>query len=132
MEMEIVMAREANMDWIIHLDTDELLHSVSAKEYSLRQLLLDVPNNVDMVVFPNYESAIERDDIKEPFSEVSMFKKNYDHVTKETYFGLYKEVTRGNPNYFLTYGNGKTTAQVQDSRQKLRCCQSFTITILYL
>ena len=39
-----------------------------------------------------------------------MFKKNYDHVTKETYFGLYKEVTRGNPNYFLTYGNGKAVA----------------------
>ena len=93
MEMAIVMAREANMDWITHLDTDELLHSASAREYSLRQLLLDVPNNVDMVVFPNYESAIERDDIKEPFSAVSMFKKNYDHVTKETYFGLYKEVT---------------------------------------
>ena len=108
------MAREANMDWIIHLDTDELLHSAGAREYSLSQLLLDVPNNVEMVVFLNYESDIERDDIKDPFSEVSMFKKNYDHVTKETYFGLYKEVTRGNPNYFLTYGNGKAAARVQD------------------
>ncbi|KAH9288442.1 hypothetical protein KI387_032559 [Taxus chinensis] len=114
MEMAIVMAREANMDWIIHLDTDELLHPAGAREYSLRQLLLDVASDVDMVVFPNYESAIERDDIKEPFSEVSMFKKNYDHVTKETYFGLYKEATRGNPNYFLTYGNGKAAARVQD------------------
>eukprot|EP01018_Ginkgo_biloba_P031437 Gb_04570 [translate_table: standard] len=114
MEMAIVMAREGNMDWIIHLDTDELLHPAGAKEYSLRQLLLDVAHDVDMVVFPNYESAIERDDIKEPFSEVSMFKKNYDHVTKETYFGLYKEATRGNPNYFLTYGNGKAAARVQD------------------
>ena len=132
MEMAIVMARESNMDWIIHLDTNEILHSASANEYSLRQLLLDVPNNVDMVVFPNYESAIERDEIKEPFSEVSMFKKNYDHVTNETYFGLYKEVNRGNPNYFLTYGNGKAAAQVHNSRQKLRCCQSFAIAILYL
>lgn len=35
-----------------------------------------------------------------------MFKNNYDHVTKETYFGLYQEATDGNPNYFLTYGNG--------------------------
>eukprot|EP00252_Welwitschia_mirabilis_P021801 TRINITY_DN5703_c0_g1_i1.p1 TRINITY_DN5703_c0_g1~~TRINITY_DN5703_c0_g1_i1.p1 ORF type:complete len:533 (-),score=84.77 TRINITY_DN5703_c0_g1_i1:375-1973(-) len=114
MEMAIVMAREANMDWIIHLDTDELLHPAGAKEYSVRQLLVDVPSDVDMVVFPNYESAIERDNIKDPFSEVSMFKKNYDHVTKETYFGLYKEATRGNPNYFLTYGNGKAAARVQD------------------
>ncbi|KAK1268553.1 hypothetical protein QJS04_geneDACA017095 [Acorus gramineus] len=108
MEMAIVMARNAGMDWIIHLDTDELLHPAGAREYSLRQLLLDVPDNVDM------ESSVEREDIKDPFSEVSMFKKNYDHLPKETYFGMYKEATRGNPNYFLTYGNGKSAARIQD------------------
>ncbi|KAF8376818.1 hypothetical protein HHK36_031505 [Tetracentron sinense] len=108
MEMAIVMARDAGMDWIIHLDTDELLHPAGAREYSLRQLLLEVPGNVDMVIFPNYvseltwinyrhsfylvnlmtciakigssikndvgvllfqESSVEREDIKEPFSE---------------------------------------------------------------
>ncbi|XP_043693645.1 glycosyltransferase-like At2g41451 [Telopea speciosissima] len=114
MEMAIVMARDAGMDWIIHLDTDELIHPAGAQEYSLRQLLLDVPGNADMVIFPNYESSVERDDIKEPFSEVSMFKKNYDHLTKDVYFGMYKESTRGNPNYFLTYGNGKAAARIQD------------------
>ncbi|CAN6561821.1 unnamed protein product [Malus baccata var. baccata] len=114
MEIAIVLARDAGMDWIIHLDTDELLHPAGAKEYSLRQLLLDVPGNVDMVIFPNYESSIERDDIKEPFTEVSMFKRNYDHVPKDTYFGMYKESVHGNPNYFLTYGNGKSAARVQD------------------
>eukprot|EP00250_Pteridium_aquilinum_P010219 c19222_g1_i1 orf=711-1865(-) len=114
MEMAIVIAREAGMDWIIHLDTDELLHPAGAGEYSLRRLLADVDKNVDMVIFPNYESAIERDDISDPFTEVSMFKKNYDHVSKETYFGMYKEATRGNPNYFLTYGNGKSAARIKD------------------
>ena len=43
-----------------------------------------------------------------------MFKKNYDHLPKEVYFGNYKEATRGNPNYFLTYGNGKSAARIQD------------------
>uniref|UniRef100_A0A8R7PR06 Glycosyltransferase family 92 protein n=1 Tax=Triticum urartu TaxID=4572 RepID=A0A8R7PR06_TRIUA len=57
MEMAIVMAREAGMDWIIHLDTDELIHPAGAREYSLRRLLLDVPDNVDMVIFPNYVSC---------------------------------------------------------------------------
>jgi hypothetical protein len=46
------------MDWIIHLDTDELIHPAGAREYSLRRLLLDVPDNVDMVIFPNYVSHI--------------------------------------------------------------------------
>ncbi|KAK7813993.1 glycosyltransferase-like [Quercus suber] len=108
MEMAIVMAREAGMDWIFHLDTDELIHPAGTREYSLRQLLSDIPGNVDM------ESSVERDDIKEPFSEVSMFKKNYDHLPKEVYFGNYKDATRGNPNYFLTYGNGKSAARIQD------------------
>ncbi|KHF99735.1 Dephospho-CoA kinase [Gossypium arboreum] len=108
MEMAIVMARDAGMEWILHLDTDELIHPAGAREYSLRQLLLDVPSNVDM------ESSVERDDIKDPFTEVSMFKKNYDHLPKDTYFGMYKESTRGNPNYFLTYGNGKAAARIQD------------------
>ncbi|KAK8958433.1 hypothetical protein KSP40_PGU013632 [Platanthera guangdongensis] len=114
MEMAISIARDAGMEWIIHLDTDELVHPAGAQEYSLRRLLSDIPDNVDMVIFPNYESSIERDDIKDPFSEVSMFKKNYDHLPKDTYFSMYKEATRGNPNYFLTYGNGKSAARVQD------------------
>lgn len=43
-----------------------------------------------------------------------MFKKNYDHLPKDAYFGMYKESTRGNPNYFLTYGNGKSAARIHD------------------
>ncbi|KAL8142971.1 hypothetical protein V2J09_016003 [Rumex salicifolius] len=113
MEMGIVMARNAGMDWIFHLDTDELMHPAGTREYSLRELLSNISQDVDMVVFPNYESCVERADVKEPFSEVSLFKKNFDHLPKETYFGHYKEATRGNPNYFLTYGNGKSAARIQ-------------------
>ncbi|GAA0144051.1 glycosyltransferase [Lithospermum erythrorhizon] len=114
MEMAIVMAREADMDWIIHLDTDELIHPDGAREYSLRQLLAHMPNNVDMVIFPNYESSVERDDVTEPFTEVSMFKKNFDHLPNEVYREMHSESLHGNPNYFLTYGNGKSAARIQD------------------
>ncbi|KAL0714645.1 hypothetical protein Bca4012_021624 [Brassica carinata] len=115
MEMAIKMAQDSGMEWIIHLDTDELIHpSGTGYEYSLRKLLGNISADVDAVIFPNYESSVERDDIKEPFSEVSMFKKNYDHLPRDVYFGSYKEATRGNPNYFLTYGNGKAAARVQN------------------
>lgn len=50
--------KEAGMDWIIHLDTDELIHPAGAREYSMRQLLAEVPGNVDMVIFPNYVSGL--------------------------------------------------------------------------
>ena len=48
------------MDWILHLDTDELIHPAGSAsgEYSLRKLLRDIPRDVDMVVFPNYVSLL--------------------------------------------------------------------------
>lgn len=45
--------------------------------------------------------------------QVSLFKKNYDHLTEEIYYGNYKDSVRGNPAYFLTYSNGKSAARVQ-------------------
>ncbi|KAE8734386.1 Apurinic endonuclease-redox protein, putative isoform 1 [Hibiscus syriacus] len=98
MEVAIVMSRDAGMDWITHLDTDELIHPLGACEYSVRQLLADVPGDVDMVVFPNY---------------VSMLKKNYD-FPKDVYFGNYMVATHGNSNYFITYGIGKSAARIKD------------------
>ena len=52
--------QDSGMNWILHLDTDELIHPAGAREYSSRQLLLDVPGHVDMVIFPNYVSRICR------------------------------------------------------------------------
>lgn len=52
----LVTLQEAGVDWIIHLDTDELMHPAGTSEYSLRKLLADIPEDVDMVIFPNYVS----------------------------------------------------------------------------
>lgn len=46
------------MDWIIHLDTDELIYPAGTSHYSVQQLLSEVPEDVDMVVFPNYVSEL--------------------------------------------------------------------------
>jgi hypothetical protein len=44
---------------------------------------------------------------------VTLFKRNYHHVVSDSYFKAYHTVARGNPNYFITYGNGKSAARVQ-------------------
>eukprot|EP00243_Klebsormidium_subtile_P005606 TRINITY_DN2263_c0_g3_i1.p1 TRINITY_DN2263_c0_g3~~TRINITY_DN2263_c0_g3_i1.p1 ORF type:complete len:360 (+),score=105.57 TRINITY_DN2263_c0_g3_i1:86-1081(+) len=106
------MARDAGMDWIIHIDTDELLSPEGTEDYSLTRLLEEVAPDVDLVVFPNYETIVERVDVEDPFAEVTIFKKNFDHVPDAVYYQHYQEATRGNPNYFLTYGNGKSAARV--------------------
>lgn len=46
------------MEWIIHLDTDELIHPSGTEEYSLRKLLGNISSDVDIVIFPNYVSLI--------------------------------------------------------------------------
>ncbi|XP_021741084.1 glycosyltransferase-like KOBITO 1 isoform X2 [Chenopodium quinoa] len=114
MEIAIVMARDSGMEWIFHIDTDELVHPAGTQNYSVPELLAKVPDDVDAIVLSNYESAVERDDIKEPFTEVSLFKKNFAHLPNDTNFKLYKLAARGNPNYFLTYGNGKSAARIRD------------------
>jgi hypothetical protein len=75
---------------------------------SEQEVLSGVPGDVDTLVFPNYESLPERDDVRHPFLEVTLFKKNYAHVLSDLYFKSYGVVARGNPNYFITYGNGKS------------------------
>jgi hypothetical protein len=103
---------EGGIGWIAHIDTDELLYPAGATDFSLRSLLAAVPANFDALIFPNYETAVERDDVEDPFTQVTLFKRNFDHVVREVYFGRYKEMTRSNPNYFLTYGNGKAAARL--------------------
>lgn len=114
MEIGIVFAKEDKADWILHIDTDELIYPAGTKSFSLVEVLEGVPEDVDTVVFPNYESLAESVDVTAPFMEVTLFKKNYAHVNSKEYFKNYGRVQRGNPNYFTTYGNGKSAARVVD------------------
>nr|GMD41806.1 glycosyltransferase-like At2g41451 [Ipomoea batatas] len=80
----------------------------------MARLLSILPAEVDTIVFSNYESSVERDDINEPFSEVSLFKKNRDHIEVEAYSKHYRETCHGTSTFFLTYANGKSAARIQD------------------
>lgn len=44
---------------------------------------------------------------------MSLFKKSFHHLDKETFFSNYNRSFRGNNNYFMTYANGKSAARVQ-------------------
>lgn len=114
MEIGIVFAREDKADWILHIDTDELIYPAGSKSFSLVEVLDEVPESMDTLVFPNYESLAESADVQAPFMEVTLFKKNYAHVNTAEYFANYGRVQRSNPNYFTTYGNGKSAARVVD------------------
>lgn len=113
MEIAIEMATRDSVDWLLHIDTDELMYPGGNDGFSLQHVLASFDDEVDTVVFPNYESLPESDRIHDPFTEVTLFKRNYAHVVSESYFKSYHTVARGNPNYFITYGNGKSAARVR-------------------
>lgn len=45
--------------------------------------------------------------------QVTLFKRNFHHVAAGAYYKAYKSISRGNPNYFITYGNGKSAARIR-------------------
>ncbi|KAH0716563.1 hypothetical protein KY285_012594 [Solanum tuberosum] len=96
--LQTLATMEAGVDWIIHLDTDELMHPAGTSEY----LYGDFWQIYLKMLTWSYFLTISR-----------CSRRIMTHLTKEMYFGNYKEATRGNPNYFLTYGNGKSAARVQ-------------------
>uniref|UniRef100_A0A1D2A8P6 Glycosyltransferase family 92 protein n=2 Tax=Auxenochlorella protothecoides TaxID=3075 RepID=A0A1D2A8P6_AUXPR len=112
MEEAIKLARKDDMDWILHVDTDELMYPAGSPGFSLQEVLGAVPSHVDSLVFPNYEALPEREDVLNPFLEVTLFKKNFQHIVSDLYFKNYVSVAHGNPNYFVTYANGKAAARI--------------------
>lgn len=68
----IKLASEDKIDWILHIDTDELVYPGGSPDFSLQTFLGGQPDEVDMIVFPNYESMPESREIVKPFEEVHL------------------------------------------------------------
>ncbi len=66
----IDMAQRDGIDWLLHIDTDELVYPATAGSFNLQHLLAAQPQDVDLIVFPNYESLPESETVTDPFLEV--------------------------------------------------------------
>ena len=120
-EMAIEMATEDNVDWIAHIDTDELLFPAGVANLDIRELLREYPRDIDGIVLPNYEAVPEtKGGVQDPFVDATLFKRNYAHTDKKTWKKVGGVVVRNKslPNFFLAYANGKSIARV--ARNRLR------------
>jgi hypothetical protein len=106
-ETAIQLALEQDMDWIIHIDGDELFYLGEA-------LTLDwfdqLDNDILQVHFLNYEAAPEEFEIEDYFRKVSLFKKN-PAVLDSDFYAKFQRIS-GKSQYFLAYQNGKSAARV--------------------
>lgn len=108
-----------DVDWLIHVDADELIAPFSPHGFRVESLFASLPSNVGRVVMPNHEAVPESAFEKEacsPFRTVTLFRKNHRRVHPTVYRRFAHLARRGvNPNYFLAYANGKSAARVTKS-----------------
>jgi len=124
LELALEAARVDGVDWLIHIDADELIYpangesprSARTNTFDVRYVLANLPRNVTRVVFPNYEAVPEHlvlhSNASSLFRSTTLFKRNHLHVDKEVYAKYRTIASNGNANYFLAYANGKSAVRV--------------------
>lgn len=78
------MATKDNVDWLLHIDTDELMYPGGSAAFSLQDVLAAFPDDVDTVVFPNYESLPESSKVHDPFTEVRHPHRPRSYLTRSS------------------------------------------------
>jgi len=63
-------ARELGLEWLVHLDGDELLHA----DASLSELFAQSPPEAEVLLFPTKEALPQQLAYGQPFQEISLFK----------------------------------------------------------
>lgn len=101
-------ARALGIDWLIHLDDDELLDCARPLDEILS--LVQSGIGASQIVFDNSEALPERMDIDDCFKEVTLFKTNPWRLTKRQ-GSMYAKLT-GRREYFLAYANGKAGVRI--------------------
>jgi hypothetical protein len=99
-EVAIEMALEMGLEWILHIDVDELFHSQEAPKKHFESL---AERGIDFVTYPNHEAVPEAFKIDDYFKTVTLFNKNA--------YTLEAGQARGRRR-FLYYGNGKSAARL--------------------
>ena len=108
-------ARADGMDWLLHLDADELIAPYTSG-VSLPDYLAAVPAAIDEVIFPNFEAVPLTEEMDDPFLSVRLFKKS-------PYYLRYKEFEHvftawdgagGKFKIFNAYITGKSALRLAD------------------
>ena len=105
-----------NMDWLLHIDIDELLHcqhTISFHDFSVGMYFAHLPIHVDTVRFLNMEAAPESMELQmchqnDYFQDVTLFKSNPLTVDGTT---LRAHWPKGR-NIFNAYQNGKSAVRI--------------------
>lgn len=106
-ETAIQLALDQGMDWILHIDGDELFYP---GQTTAPNWFDQVSDDIFQVTFLNHEAAPEAFEIEDYFREVTLFKKNPAILNPE-FYAQFRNIS-GKSQYFLAYQNGKSAARL--------------------
>jgi hypothetical protein len=118
-EIAIDLARKKKVDWLLHIDCDELFYSFHGNAREHFQTLAD--RKLNNVVYANYEGIPEAVNIDDYFQRVTLFKRNFFldprlrlNARQRT---VIRQVRQIPEHLFLFYANGKSAARVTSGLQ---------------
>ena len=113
-EQAILQSHKDEMDWLLHIDIDELLHFPHNIQTKVDQYFSNIPKHIDCIRFLNLEAAPETMELKQIesndyFQELTLFKKNPSVAMNNA---TYRKHWPKNKNIFNAYQNGKTAVRI--------------------
>jgi hypothetical protein len=123
------LAMRQGIDWLLHIDLDELFYCPTQTLHEHFQELTD--RGIRIVTYRNDEALVETMEIEDYFKEVTLFKKNTLAPVPPSLRARQNRILRSipqlNPNFFLFYNVGKAAARTGEN-----LVQSSVHTFIYL
>ena len=116
MEVALGLAVEKGIDWLLHIDVDELFYSPSQSVREHFQSLAD--HGISRAIYLNHEVIPESADVRDPFREATLFKKHPRTIEgkaiSEEQQRLIDECPQLPERFFSFYRNGKSVIRSRE------------------
>jgi hypothetical protein len=115
-EIAIRLALNSNIDWLLHIDCDELFYTFHGNAPEHFQSLSD--RGIGNVIYANYEAIPETIDVQDYFKVVTLFKRNFEllpHLSlSRRQTKVVERISQLPDRFFLGYANGKSAARINN------------------
>ena len=116
----LALANAPAIDWLLHVDADELFHPGAAGDAAAHFGGLS-ERQVATFCYYNHEAVPEAHGIVDPFREVTLFKRCLELIqpTEKATFAVNFWHDRQEGSFFYYYDNGKAAVRVQSNARPL-------------
>lgn len=109
-EHAMTLARAKGLDWLLHIDADELFYAPDGDAAAHFAAFALAPP--DLATYANYEAVPETEDAADFFRSVTLFKKPFAVPSSPEARALAARAGQSTDAFFHFYGNGKSAVRL--------------------